>query len=85
MNLGHERDIDLSRLAIPPPPLEQKIRQYLEMKGRGAQSEICLNTTITASEMSNWLAGRRPIPAPKLVEIADWLMQQDRIHVTISI
>ena len=59
------------------------LRLYLEEKDRGAAQEICVNTELTAPELSNWLAGRRDIPAHKLIAVISWLLGQQKITITI--
>jgi len=65
--------------------LENTLRSYLSVRGRGAAHELCLNTELTESDISNWLAGRRALPCHKLVAAVGWLISQGRISVTINL
>lgn len=63
--------------------LHNALRDYIERTGRGAAAAICLNTDISASDLSNWMAGRRDLPAHKLVSAISWLMEDGRLTYSV--
>lgn len=66
-------------------PLEGYLKRYLELKGRGAATELCINTDLAASDISNWLAGRRALPSHKLVSAIDWLISSGQASLTFNL
>lgn len=65
--------------------LEGYLRKYLELEGRGAATELCINTSLSASEVSNWLAKRRALASPKLVEAIGWLVSSGKMSITFNL
>lgn len=63
--------------------LHKALRDYIERAGRGAATAICVNTEVSASELSNWMAGRRDLPAHKLVSAISWLMEDGRLTYNV--
>jgi hypothetical protein len=64
--------------------LHTALRNYLEYSGRGAAHEICLNTDVSAPELSNWLTGRRALPDHKLVSVFNWLIANGKATITFN-
>lgn len=63
--------------------MEQALRDYLSAAPHGAAAELCENTELTKSVLSNWLHGRAKIAPDKLIQAVDWLLQTGKISLTI--
>ena len=63
--------------------MESILRAYLEAAPHGASADLCENTELTKSVLSNWLHGRGNIAPEKLVQAVDWLIQTGKLSFTI--
>lgn len=62
-------------------PLGAVLKEWMQHNGRGAAALLAQNTTLTESDISNWLAGRRALPDWKLTDALEWLVETRRISV----
>jgi len=65
--------------------MEQILREYLTAAPHGAATEICENTELTKSVLSNWMNRRGALTKDKIVQAIDWLIESGKITVTTHV
>lgn len=54
-------------------PVLQLVREAILRAPRGTKAAICEDTELSASELSHWFAGERPMPLRKALQVLWWL------------
>ena len=62
--------------------LVKELKEAVHKLPHGEAAKLCQETPIASSELSNWIGGRRALPAYKCVFLLDWLIA--KYHVTIE-
>lgn len=67
------------------PSMYAALLEVLQKAPRGTCSRLCEDTCVSKPEISNALAGRRPLPAEKTLICFDWLLTQQIITLEARI
>jgi hypothetical protein len=69
---------------LPENQCELLLKAWLQDRGRGAAVTLCVHTSLSESEISNWLAQRRALTPHKLVEAISWLINSGEVSVCLT-
>jgi hypothetical protein len=73
--------VEIDAEAASEGKLGEVLRGWIQFAGRGASATLARSTTLTESDISNWLAGRRQLPDWKLNDAVEWLLRSNRVSI----
>lgn len=65
--------------------IRERVKLLLQEMPRGTVTDVCLNTSVTKPEISNWLSERRPLSDTKILEIVGHLIEAGLISVEVRV
>lgn len=65
--------------------ITEEIKGIIKSCPRGTATELCANSSLHKTELSNWINGRRQLPEGKTLEILSWLISAGIVNFTTNI